>query len=356
MKIALFCPNWVGDLVMATPALRAVRRRFAKAEIVGILRPHLLDVLDGTRLIDRTLIHDPRGANPAHRGWALSRQLRAEEFDIALLLTNSFRTALIAWAGGAKERVGMARDARRWLLTQAVEPKSRKQPHPVIDEYLRLAYALGCPVPKTSAAQQDARRMELATSFEDEQRFSRFVSRNSADGGAGGIVCLNPGGAFGAAKHWPSSSFAELGRLIADKYAKQVVVLCGPAERGLAREIVHEANHPQVVSLAAEQLSLGLTKAAIRRADLLVTTDSGPRHFAAPFGVPVVTLFGPTHIAWSETFYPKAIHLQLAVDCGPCQQRTCPLGHHRCMRELRVDRVLQAAGKVLEQIPRRVVA
>jgi len=286
----------------------------------------------------------------------VSRQMRREGFDLAMLLTNSFRTALIAWAGGADRRVGFAREMRSWLLTDALTPKPRNQPHPAIDEYLRLAQYLGSPVPKSPAALKAARRMQLATSPAHEQRYARFLKRSGYSRNSTGIVCLNPGGAFGAAKHWPSSSFAELGRLIADRYDKLVVVLCGPAERGIAREIVHEANHPQVVGFSAEQLSLGLTKEAVRRADLLITTDSGPRHFAAPFEVPVVTLFGPTHIAWSETFYDKAVHLQLAVDCGPCQQRICPLGHHRCMRELRVDRVLQAAGKLIEQYPRRAVA
>jgi heptosyltransferase-2 len=93
------------------------------------------------------------------------------------------------------------------------------------------------------------------------------------------------------------------------------------------------------VSLAEEPLSLGLTKAVVRHATALVTTDSGPRHFAAPFDVPVVTLFGPTHIAWSETYYDRAVHVQLDVECGPCQQRTCPLGDHRCMSDLAPERV-----------------
>jgi heptosyltransferase-2 len=80
----------------------------------------------------------------------------------------------------------------------------------------------------------------------------------------------------------------------------------------------------------------------------LVTTDSGPRHFAPPFDVPVVTLFGPTHIAWSETYYPKAVHLQIPVECGPCQQRVCPEGHHRCMKDLGVGNVFQAAADLLK--------
>ena len=98
--------------------------------------------------------------------------------------------------------------------------------------------------------------------------------------------------------------------------------------------------------MADESLSLGLTKGCVRRADLLITTDSGPRHFAAAFGRPVVTLFGPTHIGWTETFYAAAIHLQKKVDCGPCQLRTCPLDH-RCMTGLTPSEVYESAERLL---------
>jgi heptosyltransferase-2 len=118
----------------------------------------------------------------------------------------------------------------------------------------------------------------------------------------------------------------------------------------MARQIVAAVGLPSVASLADVPPSLGLTMACVRRADLLITTDSGPRHFAAAFGTPVVTLFGPTHIAWTETYYGKAIHLQKQVDCGPCQQRVCPLDH-RCMTLLTADEVFAAAQGLLARFP-----
>jgi heptosyltransferase-2 len=127
-----------------------------------------------------------------------------------------------------------------------------------------------------------------------------------------------------------------------------VLVICGPRERELAREIVHNARHPRVQGLTEEPLSIGLSKACVRRSRLLVTTDSGPRHFAAAFGVPVVTLFGPTDQAWSENHHPQAINLQLNLDCSPCQQRRCPLRHHRCMLDLSIDEVYRAVKQQLQ--------
>ena len=107
------------------------------------------------------------------------------------------------------------------------------------------------------------------------------------------------------------------------------------------------ARRPSVHSLADYAVSLGLTKACVRRADLLITTDSGPRHFAAAFDRPVVTLFGPTHMAWTETYHRKAVHIQKTLPCGPCQKRICPLGHHRCMEELTPAEVFAAACELL---------
>jgi len=339
-KIAVFLPNWVGDAVMATPALRAVRRTFAEAEIVAVLRPYVADVLAGLDLVDRQLLHNPRGGDRHSRGWRFARRLRRERFDVVLLLPNSLRSGWLAWCSGARRRVGMDRDGRGPLLTDRIPPRPKTEPHPVIDEYLRLAEHLGCSVL--------SRQMELATLGEDERRLNQFWEQQKPPRlRQAGFVCLNPGGAFGSAKHWPVDSFAVLARRIAGELGKTVLVLCGPAERREARDIVRRAARPNVVSLADMPPGIGLTKAAVKHAELLVTTDSGPRHFAPPFGVPVVTLFGPTHIAWSETFYSKSLHLKRDVDCGPCQQRTCPLGHHRCMRDLGVEDVYEAVLTLL---------
>jgi heptosyltransferase-2 len=348
MKVALFLPNWIGDAVMATPALRALRNRFPQAEMVAVLRPYVAEVISGLGLVDRTIVHDPRGRSRENRGRRFLHQLKQEQFDLTVLFSNSIRTAWIAWRSGAKRRVGFARDGRGILLTDALTPKSRAVPNPVLDEYLRLAQHLGCDVTD--------RRTEATVLPQDERELARFWKQYDPRWTADGVFCLNPGGAFGSAKHWPTENFADLARRIVDHLGRTVLVLCGPAEREEARQIAHQAARERVVSLANFPTSIGLTKAAIRAAEMLVTTDSGPRHFARPFGVPVVTLFGPTHSAWSETDDPHAVHLQIRVDCGPCQRRTCPLKHHRCMRDLSIDWAFDAVIAQLMRHRRRLAA
>lgn len=345
MKLAVWLPNWIGDVAMATPALRALRQQFVGAEIVGVMRPYVTEVLAGTTLVDRVLIHNPKGTNSADRGISFLKTLRSEQFDLAVLFPNSLRAAAWAWASGAKRTIGYARNGRSLLLTHPVPAPSQATPHPVLDEMLQLVGQLGC--------QTLSRRIELATLPRDEQNLEQFWKRHPQTDSSG-YVCINSGGAFGSAKDWPVASFTELARRTAIELGRTVLIVCGPNERATAQRIVADAAHPHVVSLAGERPSLGLTKAAIRHADLLVTTDSGPRHFAAAFDVPVITLFGPTHIAWSETFHPLAVHLQLPVECGPCQQRSCPLGHHRCMRDLSVDAVFgEVTRRLLHSVPRR---
>lgn len=357
-RIALFLPNWVGDVVMATPAVRAVRDAFPAAELVAVCKPYVADVLAGSPWFAGVIPFDKKGSR-TQRLFGVARRLRETATDAAVLFPNSLRSALAARLGGCRRIVGFARYGRGFLLTDrldhATDARGGFVPTPVIDDYNRLAVALGTGDP--------GHRMELFTTPADESAADAVWQRFGL-GGYSRVVALNPGAAFGAAKHWPVSSFAHLARTLAGRLGCGVLVLCGPGERETARRIADESRSPHVFSVGEARpiprglgigspsdtkLSLGLTKAVVRRSDLLVTTDSGPRHFAAAFGTPVVTLFGPTHVAWTETYFAGAVHLQKRVPCGPCQKRVCPEGHHRCMRELTPASVFAAAERLLAE-------
>jgi heptosyltransferase-2 len=213
------------------------------------------------------------------------------------------------------------------------------RPLATIDGYRQLSEAAGC--------EPTSPRMELATTDADETAADGVWTRLGLPSGEC-VVVLNSGGAYGAAKQWPAEHFADLARRIVAGGQHHVLVNCGPAERDIANSIAAMANSPRVVTLAEEeQLPVGLTKACLRRARLLVTTDSGPRFFGIAFGRPVVTLFGPTDPIRTEAHYGNEACLSLALECQPCMARTCPLGHHRCMRELSVDTVYAAVSQKL---------
>jgi heptosyltransferase-2 len=212
-------------------------------------------------------------------------------------------------------------------------------PKATIDGYLHLAVAAGAAV--------DSRRLELATTAAEE-RSADAVWRTLGLPSGDRVVVLNSGGAYGAAKRWPAEYFAELAqRIVADGHWS-VLVNCGPAERQAAQEIERLAADPRIVSLARfNELPIGLTKACLRRSRLVVSTDSGPRHIAIAFEKPVVTLFGPTDPAATAIHYARETCLALQLDCQPCMARECPLVHHRCMRELTVDKVYAAVRLTL---------
>jgi heptosyltransferase-2 len=343
MNVCIFLPNWLGDLVMATPMLRAVRRHFGSdARLIGIMRPNLADLLEGTHWLDEQWYFNPRAKQLELRGWGVIRRMRRRRIDFALLLPNSLRTAIVARLGGARERVGYSRYYRGPLLTSRVEsPKVRGYVAdcPMVDYYLKIADAVGCP--------PESRRLELAILDEDERSAER-VWDSLGLRSDGRVITLNSGSAR-QARFWPGEHFADMAHRIAEELDHDVLVMCGPKERDVAQQIAQLANHPRVFSMADQPLDLGTAKATIRRSRMMVSNDSGLRHVAAAFGKPVVTLRGPTLPIWSENPTVLAIDLRLELECIGCQNRICPLGHHRCMRDLTPEMVYAEVAKLIKQ-------
>ncbi len=249
----------------------------------------------------------------------------------------------MAWFSGGRERIGFRHDARSLFLTKRIRQPLAYDggPIPTVDGYLHLAKAIGCaPEPPW---------LELGITAEDERAADAVWQRLGLPAG-NRVVILNSGGAYGAAKQWPVEHFAELARRIVHAGELSVLVNCGPSEREIARTITTLAKSPRVATLADfDQLPVGLTKACICRSRLLVTTDSGPRYFGVAFRRPVVTLFGPTDPVRTQLPYERETCLSLSLECQPCMERTCPLQHHRCMRDLTVEMVHKAVNTLLKR-------
>ncbi len=337
-RILVIVPNWVGDVVMATPALNALRRRFGDARIVHLMRPYVADVLSGTDFCDEQLFW-PSGAGDERGGfWALVGRLRRQRFDVAALLTNSFRSALIARLAGARRRIGYSRDGRGFLLTDRLKPAKTGGvfiPVPALDYYSDLARHLGC--------EDVSDQMILATSAEDEAAVNR---RLAADSDARPLVVLNPGASFGPAKCWPSEKYAALADMLTARHGVRVVASLGPKEGDIAKRLESSARESLDV-FHDPPLGLGPLRALIKRCSLLITNDTGPRHFAAAFNVPVVTVYGSSDPAWTVTRFSKERSVRLNLDCQPCMNRVCPHGHHDCMETLGPELVLEAAEALL---------
>ena len=166
------------------------------------------------------------------------------------------------------------------------------------------------------------------------------------------LVMLNPGAAFGVSKIWPTERYAAIADMLVERRGVKVIINAAPSEQDVAGAVEAAMRHPPVVSFARRANTLGLLKGLVRRCRLLVTNDTGARHFGAAFGIGVVTLFGSTDPVWAQIDYPGERIIRSDVPCGPCQQKQCPLppgaDFHRCMTSITVEQVLPACEELLD--------
>ncbi|MCG3127665.1 MAG: hypothetical protein CHACPFDD_02532 [Phycisphaerae bacterium] len=271
----------------------------------------------------------------------LRRAIRAARFDAAILLTNSFRSALAVWMARVPRRIGYAREGRALLLTERLKPLRQDGqfvPSPMLDYYAALAAHVGGDV--------SDRRLRLGITPPQQQATAELQRHYGlADGRPYAVV--NPGAAFGAAKCWLPERFAGVCDGVREKWGLTPVLVGAPGEVPLLRRIAALAS-PGAGAVCCDDppTTLGSLKGLIRDAALLVCNDTGPRHYGNAFGVPTVTVFGSTIQEWTDTGYAGEIKLQARVECGPCMLRTCPIDH-RCMTLISVAQVIDAAEQLL---------
>jgi heptosyltransferase-2 len=281
-RALVVAPSWVGDAVMATPALCALRNAWPKARIALVCRPGIDQILDGLEsggraVFDEVLVESMSGALGPLRAARRLRRLRAE---VAVLLPNSFRTGLCAALARVPIRVGYARDGRGLLLTRPV-PRPSARPRSTLEDYCDLVEK-GCSVPV------DHRAPRLG--LRDEDRAAAAALRAEVDGPYALFV---PGG-NNPAKRWPPERFAELAGWCSSR-GLRVVVSGSPGERDVLDAIVALAPpSARIVHLGERRTTLAALKGIVEGAALVVANDTGPRHIAAAFRVPTVALFGPT--------------------------------------------------------------
>lgn len=340
-RLLAVLPGWVGDTVLATPALAAIRTRWPGAYVTILGKPHLLDLLADGGFADDAISWFHRAKKPGSINMAdLAGHLRSQAFDTAVLFPNSFRSALLCFWARIPRRIGYARDGRSLLLTDRLRPvkeRGRFVPISMVDTYNKLAQRVGCDVID--------RQLRLGTNPRDEAMVELLLEQRGV-AGRRPLVVMHSGASFGSAKCWLPERFAETADRLIEEHGATVALSCGPNE---VESVPHIANmmKREPLALTDPLLTIGQLKALIRRSDLLVTNDTGPRHFPVAFGLPVVTIFGSTDPRWTEANHPLERKCMISVECGPCMQRICPLGHHDCMTGVTTDMVMRAAAELL---------
>lgn len=339
-RIVVFVPNWVGDAIMFTPTLRALRKRFPKAHIALFGRLAPIAVLTPNPWSNESLV-ETTGLFEA------VRDLRRTRFDLAVLGPNSFRSAMTAWMAGAARRIGYDRDGRGWLLTDRIAPLRENGQFtvtPAMEYYLKLAERAGADVAQ--------RQMELAVGVDDDARAEGLFVESGIDHTRPAVL-LNPGASYGGAKMYPPDRFAAVALELAKQRGARIVINAGPGEAPIAAAVELAMGREADLNLAKVKNSLGLLKAVVSRCQLVITNDTGPRHIAAALGVSVVTIFGSTDPAWTTIdFARERIVRADDVPCSPCQKKTCPRpegpDHHQCMLRIAPAQVAAAAMELLD--------
>jgi heptosyltransferase II len=365
--------NWLGDAVMTTPALQRLREALPDAHITLLTHKKLAALWQHHPSLNATITFSS-GESP----WSVARRLRAENFQAALVLPNSPRSALEVWLARVPQRIGYARPWRTWMLTQPVAPRpgqlrmSKRSvgeirrlvrlaaggplhaaedapPRPAhqIYDYLHLAAALGAnpePLPP---------RLEI-TSAEMRQAEEAFISewRARANNTAAGkpliLLGLNPGAEYGPAKRWPAQSFAAVTHEVSRRMPNCLWLTFGGAgDRALCGDLA-ELTGDRVINLAGKT-SLRELMALLKLCRVVLTNDSGPMHVAAALGTPVVVPFGSTSPELTGPGLPGDPRHQLltaAAPCSPCFRRTCPIDF-RCMTGIGPERVVEAVCRAI---------
>jgi len=336
MKLLIRATNWVGDAIMALPALRLVRARFPEAEIAILARPYVADLYRGQGVCDELIACD---SNREHAGFGgrerLAKELRVRKFDTALLLQNAFDAAWLAWRAGIPERIGYARDGRGLLLTRAVKaPRLGEIPAHEMFYYLELLRRVGW-----LKALPEECLIQLEVSQDRRRRGAELLLQAGARP-YGRRIAIGAGASFGAARCWPADRFAEAANQLVAVSDADVVLFGTEAEAAATGAIAEKLRQP-AINLTGKT-TIAELPGALSQCHLFIGNDSGVMHVAAAVGLPVVGIFGPTDPLGTAPMTPRRTIVQEKPYCSPCFLRRCPTDH-RCMTKIAPEAVASAA-------------
>ena len=326
-RIVVRATNWLGDVVMSLPALRAIRAARPDAHLAVLVRTDLASFFAGATWLDEIVPFRPTsGLGKASELLYVARTLRARRYDLAIVFPRSFESALWMRLAGIPERIGYGGDARASLLTQVLEPSPEVEALHQVNRYLHL-------VRRTLGIEGSPD--DYAPDVDDEARGRMGEWLAARRRALGPLLALAPGAAYGPAKEWPATSYAALTERVAAEHATECVLVGAPSERAKCEEVARISRAATLV--AAGETSFGELVALLSLADGFAGNDSGAMHVAGALGRPTVGIFGSTSPEKTGPLGSRTCVLYEAIECSPCYARTCRFGHYDCLR--RIDAV-----------------
>ncbi|KPA12260.1 ADP-heptose:LPS heptosyltransferase [Candidatus Magnetomorum sp. HK-1] len=336
-RILIRSTNWIGDAIMTTPAVRAIRNHFPHAHITMLAKPWVVPVFANSPHVDQIISYDENlNYNGLKGKIQLINDLREQKFDTAILLQNAIEAAIIAFFSGIPMRVGFNTDGRHLLLTHPIQcTKEIKQIHQT-RYYVRMLEGAGI--------NSDGYDLELYVGNQDRQYAYQFLCSIEKNPNIKWIG-INPSATYGNAKQWFPERFAQLADKICESYNAGILIFGGPKDRDLGEKVRLMMNNP-AVNLAGKT-SLGQAIALIQQCHVFVTNDSGLMHIACALKTPLAAIFGSTNPITTGPIGKNTQIVQVPTPCSPCLKTDCPKPHHTCMDSVSVESVFKTVKDLL---------
>jgi heptosyltransferase-2 len=333
-RILIAQTAFLGDVVLSTPLMQAIRDRWPRAYVAAMVRPPAVSLLEGLPFLDAVLVDHPQDQPKTARWTHILRALRGQRFDLAVSPSRSLRVGLLLLAAGIRRRVGYRLGLNRWLYTDIVERRADLHIVERERELLRPFGGMFCEYPLAVAQ---------ATSLAPD--LERVLGQPAAR-----RVAIAPGSTW-ATKRWSPEGYAWVASQLAVQ-GVQVYLIGSGRESPVVDEVARGAR--AAVNLCG-RTTLPELAAILGRCDLIIANDSGPAHIAGAVGTPVVVIYGASTLSLGYgPRDPRSRVVEVPLDCRPCGKHNadrCPLGHFRCMRDITPGRVLEAAREVLWGLP-----
>jgi len=331
MKALIVAPAWIGDAVMAQVLFKRLHERVPGLQLDALapswVAPVLRRMPEIAQVTDNPFAHGELALAARFR---LARQIATSGYQRAYVLPNSFKSALIPFFAGIPQRVGFTGEARyglincRHTLDEAALPQ-------MAERFAQLAEVPGSPLPRPLPLP----RLESST----EQQAETLASLGIAPSSKVAVFC--PGAEFGPAKRWPARHFAALAdELTQHGYA--IWLLGSAKDKAIGEDIVRLASDPVALRNLCGTTSLTQAIDLIAASNFVVCNDSGLMHVAAALDRPLIAVYGSSSPTFTPPLSPRAQIINLRLECSPCFQRECPLGHLNCLNQLDPQRVLEA--------------
>lgn len=341
-NIVVKMPNWLGDVVMATPVLALLRQHFPDAKITAMCQHNVAPLLKNDPHVNEIYSYKkPRGLYRHFHKHEIIETLEKGEYDLGILLTNSFSSAFWFWRGKVQKRIGYANNWRSLLLTEAVpEPLHIEKQH-LVATYQMLLEPLGITPVKNNSVSLSPK---VYVTPEELTEAKDFLSTISTDWQRHLLIGINPGAAYGSAKCWLPERFEEVTRHLLNNPALFIIYFADAPGSSLVNDICK--NFPQRVINLAGKTTLRELMAFISLCSIFLTNDSGPMHIADALKTPLIALFGSTSDVKTGPFHFPQNVIHKHVACSPCYKRECPIDF-KCMKNISVEEVYQELNTLL---------